>query len=107
MLLPFGFSIQFFFIFSCPCQKPAFLCQFQNNPLEKRNFLANLHTFGEYEFFPPIPNSNKNKEMKSSNPTLRKKMVLLPSKTVLFLSGAVGKYCLLYLEYYDVANGKE
>jgi hypothetical protein len=58
-------------------------------------------------FYTHVPKSNKNKNMKSSNPYLRLKMVFLASKTLLSLSGAVEKNFLFDFERYDLANGKE
>jgi hypothetical protein len=54
-----------------------------------------------------VPNSNKNKNMKSGNPHLCPKMVFLASKTLLSLLGAVEKNFLFDFERYDLANGKE
>jgi hypothetical protein len=54
-----------------------------------------------------LPNSNKNKNMKSGNPYLRPKMVFLASETLLSLLGTAGKNYLFGFERYDLANGKE
>jgi hypothetical protein len=54
-----------------------------------------------------VPNSNKNKNMKSGNPYLSPKMVCLASKTLLSLLGAMEKNFLFDFEHYDLANGKE
>jgi hypothetical protein len=50
-----------------------------------------------------VPNSNKNKNMKSSNPYLRSKMVFLASKTLLSLSGTVEFIYLFDFERYNLA----
>jgi hypothetical protein len=44
MFLPFGFSIQEFFICYFYCQKMAFVCEFQHNPLWKLMIFSRLHT---------------------------------------------------------------
>jgi hypothetical protein len=54
-----------------------------------------------------VPNSNKNKNMKSGNPYLHQKMVFLASETLLSHSGAVKKNFFFNFECYDLANGKE
>jgi hypothetical protein len=64
-------------------------------------------TLVNMRFCKHVPNSNKNKNMKSSNPYLRPKMVFLASETLLSLSGAMKKTFLLDFERYDLANGKE
>ena len=53
-----------------------------------------------------VPNSNKNKNMKSGNPYLRPKMVFLAPETLLSLSNAVDKNFFNF-ECYDLANGEE
>jgi hypothetical protein len=91
------------FLFS----KMAFVCEFQHTPLQKIIFLATLHNFGEYEILRTCTNSNKNKNIKSSNPYLHPKMVFLASDTLLSLLSAVEKNFLFDFECYDLANGKE
>jgi hypothetical protein len=54
-----------------------------------------------------VPNSNKNKIMKSGNPYLHLKIVFLASETLLSLLGAVEKNFLFDFERYDLTNGKE
>jgi hypothetical protein len=50
MFLPFGFSIQEYFICYFYCQKMDFVCEFQH-PFAENNFFGNPapHNFGEYE----------------------------------------------------------
>jgi hypothetical protein len=49
MFLPFGFSIQEFFIIYFYCQKMAFVCEFQHIPLYKMTFFSRSHKFHGYE----------------------------------------------------------
>jgi hypothetical protein len=80
-----------------------------STPLQKIIFLATPPriTLVNMRFCAHVPNSNKNKNMKSSNPYLHPKMVFLASETVLSLSGAVEKNFLFDFERYNLANGKE
>jgi hypothetical protein len=43
MFQPFGFSIQEFFICFFYCQKPAFVCEFQQTSLWKLMFFSRSH----------------------------------------------------------------
>jgi hypothetical protein len=103
----FGFSIQAFFICYFYCQKTAFVCEFQHTPLWKIIFWQPSTTLVNMRFCTHVPNSNKNKNMKSGNPYLRPNLVFLASKTLLSLSGALEKNFLFDIERYDLANGKE
>jgi hypothetical protein len=103
----FGFSIQELFICYFYCQKMAFVCEFQHTPLRKIIFLATLHNFGKYEILPHVPNSTRNKNMKSGKPYLSPKMVCLAPKTLLYLSGTAEKNFFFGFEPYDLANSKE
>jgi hypothetical protein len=107
MFPSFGFSIQEFFIWYFYCQKMALVCEFQHTPLQKIIFWQPSTTLVNMRFCTHVPNSNKNKNMKSGNPYLRPKMVFLASKTMLSLSGAVEKIFLFDFERYDLANNKE
>jgi hypothetical protein len=49
MFLPFGFSMQEFFICLFYCQKTAFVCEFQHTPLQKMIFFSLFHTSYGYE----------------------------------------------------------
>jgi hypothetical protein len=77
MFLLFGFSIQEFFICYFYCKKMAFVCEFQHTPLRKINFWQPSTILVNMRFCTHVPNSNKNKNMKSGNPYLRPKMVFL------------------------------
>jgi hypothetical protein len=107
MFLPFGFSIQEFFICYFNCQNTAFVCEFQHTPLWKIFFWQPSTTLVNMRFCTNVPNSNKNKNMKSGNPYLHPKMAFLASETLLSLSGVVEKNLLFDFERYDLANGKE
>jgi hypothetical protein len=51
MFLPFGFSIQEFFICYFYCQKTAFVCEFQHTPLWKMIFFLNVpHLLWVWDF---------------------------------------------------------
>jgi hypothetical protein len=54
-----------------------------------------------------VPNSTKNKNVKSHKPYLSPKMVFFPSETLLYLSGTVEKNFSFDFEPYDLPNGKE
>jgi hypothetical protein len=54
-----------------------------------------------------VPNSPKNKNLKSGKPYLPLKMVFLASETLLSFSGAVENNFLFDFERYDLANSKE
>jgi hypothetical protein len=54
-----------------------------------------------------VPNSTRNKNVKSGKPYLCPKMVFLAPKTLLYLSGTVGKNKFFDFEPYDLANAKE
>jgi hypothetical protein len=54
-----------------------------------------------------VPNSTRNKNVKSGKPYLSPKMVFLAPKTLVYLSGTVEKSFLFDFEPYDLANGKE
>jgi hypothetical protein len=54
-----------------------------------------------------VPNSTRNKNVKSGKPYLSPKMVFLAPKTLLYLSGIVEKNFFFDFEPYDLANGKE
>jgi hypothetical protein len=54
-----------------------------------------------------VPNSTRNKNVKSSKPYLRPKMVFLAPETLLYLSGTVENNFFFDFEPYDLANGKE
>jgi hypothetical protein len=69
--------------------------------------LATLHNFGEYEILHTIPNSTRNKNVKSGEPYLSPKMVFLAPETLLYLSGTMEKNYFFDFEPYDLANGKE
>jgi hypothetical protein len=70
-------------------------------------------------FCPHVPNSTRNKNVKSSKPYLRPKMVFLAPKTVMYLSGTMKKNFLFDFERtmkknflfdfepHDLTNGKE
>jgi hypothetical protein len=65
MFLPFGFSIQEFFICYFYCQKMAFVCEFQHTPLWKLMMLSRFHTLCGYEICGYVPHSPRNKNLKS------------------------------------------
>ena len=54
-----------------------------------------------------VPNSTRNKNVKSGKPYLRPKMVFLAPETLLYLSAPVEKNFFFDFEPYDLANGKE
>jgi hypothetical protein len=53
-----------------------------------------------------VPNSTRNKNLKSGNPYLHPKMVFLTSKTLLSLPDIVEKNFFFDFECYDLANHK-
>jgi hypothetical protein len=81
------------------------------------NFSIPLH--GKYFFWQPsttlvnmrfcthVPNSTRNKSVKSSKPYLGPKMVFLAPETLLYLSGTMEKNFLFDFECYDLANSME
>jgi hypothetical protein len=54
-----------------------------------------------------VPNSTRNKNVKSGKPYLSPKMVFLAPETLLYLLGIVEKNFFFDFERYDLANGKE
>jgi hypothetical protein len=74
---------------------------------ENKIFWQPSTTLVNMRFCTHVPNSNKNKNMKSGNPYLCLKMVFLASKTLLSLSGAMEINFLFDFERYDLANNKE
>jgi hypothetical protein len=54
-----------------------------------------------------VPNSTRNKNVKSGKPYLRPKIIFLAPQTLLYLSGKVEKNFLFDFERYYLANGKE
>jgi hypothetical protein len=80
MFPPFGFSIQEFFICYFYCQKTAFVCEFQHTPLRKIFFWQPSTTLVNMRFSTHVPNSTRNKNVKSRKPYLCPKMVFWPTK---------------------------
>ena len=78
MFPPFGFSIQIFFICYFYCQKTAFVCEFQHTPLRKIIFWQPSTTLVNMRFCTHVPNSTRNKNVKSHKPYLSPKMVFFP-----------------------------
>jgi hypothetical protein len=54
-----------------------------------------------------VPNSTRNKNVKSGKPCLRPKMVFLAPETLLYLFGTVEKNFFFDFELYDLASSKE
>jgi hypothetical protein len=54
-----------------------------------------------------VPNSTRNKNVKSDKPYLGPKMVFLAPEILLYLSGTVEKNFLFDFECYDPAKSKE
>jgi hypothetical protein len=81
----FGFSIQEFFICYFYCQKTAFVCEFQHTPLWKIIFFSMSTPLVDVRFCTHVPNSTRNKNVKSSKPYLCPKMVFLAHETLLSL----------------------
>jgi hypothetical protein len=54
-----------------------------------------------------VPNSTRNKNVKSGKPYLCPKMVFLAPKILLYLLGAVEKNFFFDFGPYNLANGKE
>jgi hypothetical protein len=52
-----------------------------------------------------VPNSTRNKNVKSGKPYLSPKMVFLAPKTLLYLSGIIKENFFFDFEPYDLANG--
>jgi hypothetical protein len=61
----------------------------------------------DVRFCTHVPNSTRNKNVKSGKPCICPKMVLLGPETLLFLSGIVEKNFFFDFKPYDLANGKE
>jgi hypothetical protein len=51
-----------------------------------------------------VPNSTRNKNVKSGKPYLSQKMVFLALETLMYLSGIVEKNFFFGFEPYDLAN---
>jgi hypothetical protein len=107
MFQPFGFLIQEFFIYYFYCQKTAFVCEFQHTPLRKIIFWQPSTTLVNARFCTHVPNSTRNKIVKSHKPYLRPKVVFLAPETLLYLLAAVEKNFFFHFGPYDLANGKE
>jgi hypothetical protein len=80
MFPPFGYSIQEFFIFYFYCQKTAFECEFQHTPCRKYCFWQPSTTLVNMRFCTHVPNSNKNKNMKSGTRIYVQKWFFWPPK---------------------------
>ena len=65
MFPPFRFSIQEVFICYFYCQTTAFVCEFQHTPSHKIFFLQPSTTLVNMRFCTHVPNSTRNKNMKS------------------------------------------
>jgi hypothetical protein len=84
MSTQFGFSIQEFFICLFKCQKTAFVCEFQHTPLCKMTFFQGSIWLVDMRFCRHVPNSPRNKNLKSLNPYLLYKMVFLAPKALMY-----------------------
>jgi hypothetical protein len=77
-------------IFIChfDSQKTTFVCEFQHIPLWKIICFSIFHVYQSstfpvrMRFCRQVPNSTRNKNLKSHNPYLLKRMVILASKTM-------------------------
>ena len=80
MSTSFGFSIKKISICLFQCQKTAFVCEFQHTPLCKMTFFSSSIHLMDMRFCWHVPNSFKNKNLKSFNPYLLLKVVFWPLK---------------------------
>jgi hypothetical protein len=104
----FGFLIQQFFICLFYCKKKtAFVCKFQHTPLWNFIFSQCSTLLVGMRVWRHVPNSIKNKNMKSFNSYPLKKMVFLASKTLLSTFGPGDKNFLINFDRYNLANSKE
>jgi hypothetical protein len=84
MFLSFGFSIQEFFICYFYCQKWPLYVNFSIPLCAKWCFFQGSISLMDMRFCWHVPNSPRNKNLKSFNPCLFYKMVFLASKTLLY-----------------------
>jgi hypothetical protein len=84
----------------------AFVCEFQHTPLWRIIFSQRSTSLVGMRLCRHVPNSTRNKNMKSLNPYLLQNMFFLDSKTQLYPSDTREKTFISF-ECYDLAISKE